>query len=908
MRLALQLQENDQKPSAENDNEMEGNQTDVTEEYADQPDNGYVSNESDDKQVDPALESGEALQQLSEEGIEGLDNFLFDTKAQGFEALANNEMARQGFQTPSPIPDGYVNGSLEARAILKEASPSQMTGSAQIGFDDTMFSSPKRPIEQAASLASPGRGRASVTYSSPRPISPGHGRATVTHYPSPVKREQAASPTSPGRASFHRSSGQASPARGTASGRGGRGRGSRGQGRGTRGQGFPVSRRASMGPPSPCASGTSPELAQLLQGSQVLWGALNMTSPQAVIRPAVVQQETQQRAVRGRGKGRGRGQQSAQPGIQKTVVQERGRARGRAQLIAQPANGQEAEKPVQRGGKARGGGQGRGGRGQRGKSVKRLQPVAPARASNISSDLAKLMAGNPALEQGFSAKTQQNEANRSQDMQGSPQKLVADPLSSDLQAMLKGSNVMQALGGNDTTPTISPRPVAETPEVLTPVKLVQTKTTESEGNKLNMEGLVEKSAESTENVPTVKLPSIETLLDKNQGVTDFKLPEQYGAGDANIQMEDEDGELENQDHETESGEADDETESEESETRTTKGKRVKKPATRKTRGTKRKKEENEEYTPEGESGASSNSDDSRVLVADVHREQGPFSDEDKVGKLEDGSEKLPTASPKTKRTKAGPKSRKKGGAFQTEQEDNADHNNGVDEKSEVDQEQTPSEKAGKGKVSSRQASRKARQAIKRDHDEEELGEVIEEIQAEDQEETASDVPQSVAAKKASGKKSPAKGKKTCAKVSNKAVREANKKSESSLKDAIVQISVFKCCACNLKFATRDQLGKHDGEVHPRAYECEKCRAVFIDQEVLLRHKGQCDYESDSGKPDLKCEECEEEFKDQVAIERHAMTHETTRTFACTKCLQNFDKETDYEKHVEGGHESQRLKS
>ena len=927
--------------------------SDVTEEYSE--DNDKVSYESEMKPSDSDIPSTETLKQMAETDIRGLDTYLFDNATQGFEALANNEMAQGGGpQTTSPIiSDSEMKSSAGARAILKGASPSHyFRPVTPVEHENTMFPSPTGTPGRTGTVQSPGRGRASLTIYPPSPrASPTRGRARVTVYTSPGRGSQQSSPSpgpvtppfaSPTPSPRQPSQLSPSPGRGAAmrgtSARGGRARGGRGQTpRGGRG--------ATLSSP-PSATGFSTELAQMLfKGSNPLTAELgSYKSPQPVVKSPVPVQIQQSPAAQPRG----------------------GRARGRGQATK---------------------GGGRGGRGgTRGQSKqvttkatpgpRTSQPVSQKMA--FSSELASMLHGSSNL---LGAMQQRSP------IQQAPQHVapeVKSSVSEQLQEALKGSQAMQAISGGHPVPGVprSSQPVAivqprgrNKPEVKSDPNLT------GENMKPSGFGLVKteqsgkppngSAQELIDSEPKVKLPPVDVFM--NSEVTDFKLPvgvgkgaeeelgetevddaaedeEEDTVGSGNVEDEGEkkrgpgsktsagknsskksqarkgtkrkkdDEDLEDDDQEYYGDDDDDNYDDdyvpEEREEVLEKDQlpKMKKPPARKK--TKRVKEEDTDYLPHGRNATGGNG---KVVTAEIHKEPELFSDDE----MASTESKKPDQKPKNTKPKPGPKSRKVKANSKTKKDMGEEINDATEEgvqdvqeiveqpKSKPGEEydEQPVERTGNPKQSEAR-NNEISEAQNGDNDDEQEddqsqlgGDAIESQESEPSKSPAGK-------KKTTSKKTPAKVKKNTP-GTKKAAEDARKKLESTMKNVQVHISVFKCYNCNETFASKGELAKHDAERHPQMFECKKCRAVFIDEEAFLKHDGECDVnlaedqmeadDSSEKTNNFACEECEEKFEDRVGLERHLMTHGDEASLACTACLQKYTTEEEMEQHMNEDH-------
>ena len=926
--------------------------SDVTEEYSE--DNDKVSYESEMKPSDSDIPSTETLKQMAETDIRCLDTYLFDNATQGFEALANNEMAQGGGpQTTSPIiPDNEMKGSAGARAILQEASPSHYFRPATpVEHGNTMFPSPTGTPGRAGTVQSPGRGRPSMTIYPPSPrASPTGGRARVTVYTSPGRGSQQSSPSPGGITSpfvsptpspkqysqLSPSHGRGTANRGTST-RGGRARGGRGQtprgGRGT----------TLSSPPS--ATGFSAELTQmLLKGSKPLTAGLDSyKSPQPVVRsPAPVQ-------------------------IQQSPVQPRGgRARGRGQATK---------------------GGGRGGRGGTRGPPKQVttkatpgrqlgprtsQPVSQKTA--LSSELTSMLQGSSSL---LGAMQQ-----RPQQVQQTPQHVpeVKSSVSEQLQEALKGSQAMQAISGG--------LPVPGVPRSSHPVAIVQPRgrnkpEVKSDPNPTrghvnpsgSEDGLVKteqsgkppngNAQELIDSEPKVKLPPIDVFM--NSEVTDFKLPPGVSKEAEDLGETEVDDAADDEEEETAgSGNAEGEREKKKG-SKTSAGKKSsRKPQARK--GTKRKKDDedlddDQEYY--GDEDDDNDDDDylpgdgddmvekdevpktkkpparkrtrrvkeedadylqrerntvggnGKVVTAEIHQEPELFSDDE----MASTESKTPDQKPKNTKPKPGPKSRKVKANSKTKKDIGEEINDateeGIQDVQGIVEQPKPGEEHDEQPVERKRGSKQSEtrnneisEAQNGDNDDEQeedhsqlRGDAIESQESEPSKSPAGK-------KKTTSKKTPAKAKKNTP-ATKKAAEDERKKLESTMKNVQVHISVFKCCNCNETFASKGELAKHDAERHPQMFECKKCRAVFIDEEAFLKHDGECDVnlaedqmevdESSEKTNNFACKECEEKFEDRIGLERHLMTHGDEASFACTACLQKFTTEEEMEQHMNEDH-------
>ena len=928
------------------DVEDEAYGSDVTEEYSE--DNDKVSYGSEMKPSDSDIPSTETLKQFSETDIGSLDNYLFANTAQGLEALANNEMAQGGLQTTSPIiPDSEMNGSAGARAILKEASPSQyFRPVTPVGHENTMFPSPTGTPGRA--VQSPGRGRARVTIFPPSPRASPSGRtAHVTVYPSP-DRGSPLSSSSPGRtnspftsppprtdSSFlspparispfsspnrsPRQPSQPSPGRGAAiRGTGAKAGRARGQtARGGRGQTARGGRGRAIGSPTP-TTGFSSQLAEMLKGSKTFDP---YKSPEPVVKSSRTGQVHAQQSPTSEPRGRG------------------SRARGQA---------------------TRGGG--RGGRGSTRGQPKQVTAKGASGRQLGPSQTMQAVPQKPACSSAL-AYMLQGSSNLLGALQQSPHQVqtpqhkmpeMKSQVSEQLQAALKGSQAMQASSGGQPVAVVqprgrSPKEKSETNPVMENTKsdtdgvgsgVIKTEKPEKPSNGYNQE--------LTDSEPKAKLPPIDVFLKSNKEVTDFKLPagvaekaetddavddEEETAGSGNAEVEEtksepasktstgknsnkhparkgtkrkKDEDLDDYDDDEEyygcDEEDDDDYLPEEKDQMVDKDQvpKAKKPPARKR--TKRVKDTDADYLPQGRAATRGNG---KVVAAEVHKEQGLFSDEDTVST----ESRKPDQRGKNTKAKPGPKSRNAKAQSKAKKNTEVQMDDVSEENIQDDVEQSNTGTAEQSV--NRKRSPKRREISEAQNDDEQV-EDQSRLDGDAAESGESETSKSPAGKKktTTSKKTPAKAKKNAPIPNKKTDKDARKKLESALKDCEVLIPVFKCYSCDETFASNGELAKHDAEYHPQMFECNKCRAVFIDEEAFLKHDAECDVNpveeerevDKSEKPsNFACQECEEEFEDRIELERHIMTHGYEAGFACTACLQKFATEEEKEQHMNVDH-------
>ena len=111
--------------------------------------------------------------------------------------------------------------------------------------------------------------------------------------------------------------------------------------------------------------------------------------------------------------------------------------------------------------------------------------------------------------------------------------------------------------------------------------------------------------------------------------------------------------------------------------------------------------------------------------------------------------------------------------------------------------------------------------------------------------------------------------------------------------------VYKCPNCKFEAETNDLLKKHEEENHK--FRCEDCSDVFPSSLEKESHILNAHQESA-----YECDKCKARFQVESELKKHKQDHimeNSTTTYSCTICTENFTCLEDQQIHIKQGHSS-----
>ncbi|KAL0123754.1 hypothetical protein PUN28_005924 [Cardiocondyla obscurior] len=119
------------------------------------------------------------------------------------------------------------------------------------------------------------------------------------------------------------------------------------------------------------------------------------------------------------------------------------------------------------------------------------------------------------------------------------------------------------------------------------------------------------------------------------------------------------------------------------------------------------------------------------------------------------------------------------------------------------------------------------------------------------------------------------------------------------KDPLItkQIPLYECNDCHEKFkhqmtlkAHKDKV--HEGNVKPRVFQCDICKAEYKVKQLLLNHI----QSKHSEEKRFKCAQCNKKFADMKSLYDHVLVHTGRKPFTCEYCNLNFRRKIDRDAH------------